>query len=303
MRSLELFAAAYEQRSFTLGAERAHATQSGVSQHISKLEALHGVKLFVREGGRVTPTPAADAFYRDCTALIRAKKAADIRLRSFSSGLSGEVRVGLMPTLSARALAPSLMAFKASHPNVSVHITEAFSGVLTEMVVACEIDFAIVPGIPTPIGLTASPFISTPELFVFGPHFKHETVINIDLRQIAPLRLVLPSAGNTRANTIRTFLATHGIAVHAVLELDSMMATLDLLAQSEWTAILPALMMARHSPGIDLDVRVVEPELTLDLVTLESTKRGLSPCAEAFLEAVRDQCRYLLSPPEAVTPI
>jgi DNA-binding transcriptional LysR family regulator len=38
LRDIRLFIAAYEERSFTAAATRENATQSGVSQHIRKLE-------------------------------------------------------------------------------------------------------------------------------------------------------------------------------------------------------------------------------------------------------------------------
>jgi LysR family nitrogen assimilation transcriptional regulator len=294
MRSLELFVAAYEYGSFTKAAEHANATQSGVSQHIAKLEQIHGVALFRREGGRISPTPAADVFYRDCTALLRAQEAAVSSLKSFSKGLNGEVSVGLMPTLNARALAPSLLTFKAAHPNASIKIVEGYSGALTGMIVSREIDFAVVPSAPAATGLIVRRFISTEEVFVSRANAE-PAATSVDLTTLEPLRLVLPSAGNTRAETIRTYLNTHDIAVEAILEVDSMMATLDLVARSEWSAILPALMMGgRHSEG-RLRVRRITPPLSLDLVTLEAAKRSLSPVARAFRDIILFECSAILS--------
>ena len=70
-RDIRLFVAAYEERSFTAAARREHATQSGVSQHIRKLEDGLRVKLFVRDKGRVVPTPAGDSYYRHCIELLK----------------------------------------------------------------------------------------------------------------------------------------------------------------------------------------------------------------------------------------
>ena len=65
-RSIQLFVAAYEEQSFTVAAQREHATQSGVSQHVSDLEDSLGVKLFFRSVGSVHPTPAGTAYYSAC---------------------------------------------------------------------------------------------------------------------------------------------------------------------------------------------------------------------------------------------
>ena len=49
LRDIRLFIAVYEERSFTAAAKRENATQSGVSQHIRKIEDRFGVTLFTRD--------------------------------------------------------------------------------------------------------------------------------------------------------------------------------------------------------------------------------------------------------------
>ena len=61
LRQIRLFVAAYEEGSFTAAAHRENATQSGVSQHIHKLEARFGAALFSRDTGAIHPTPAGDS--------------------------------------------------------------------------------------------------------------------------------------------------------------------------------------------------------------------------------------------------
>ncbi len=68
---MRLFVAVYEERSFTAAALREHATQSGVSQRIGKIEARFRVKLFIRETGSVVPTPAGENYYSHCLAVLR----------------------------------------------------------------------------------------------------------------------------------------------------------------------------------------------------------------------------------------
>jgi LysR family transcriptional regulator, nitrogen assimilation regulatory protein len=89
LRDIRIFVAAYEERSFTAAAVREHATQSGVSQHIRKLEEGFRVKLFNREKGQVAPTPAAD----NCIQILRNIESSNNAMRAFA-GISGEVSLG-----------------------------------------------------------------------------------------------------------------------------------------------------------------------------------------------------------------
>lgn len=59
---LEKVLAIYEERSFTAAAKRLYLTQPAISQNISQLEKELNVLLFVRDNGKITPTPACEAF-------------------------------------------------------------------------------------------------------------------------------------------------------------------------------------------------------------------------------------------------
>lgn len=300
MRSLKIFVAAFEERSFTLAAQREGATQSGVSQHVRNLEERYGVLLFRRDKGKVVPTPAAENFYIHCLNALRANDIAFLRLKQYSGGLSGDVSIGLMPTVSAAALAPALVTFGKRHPNARVHVTEAYSAALMDQVMAGELDLAIVPVMPTTAGVRISNFFSTQETLVMrrgtmaanGLRDRHGL---IDLTKLGPVQLILPEVANVRANAIRSFLSSNDVELADVIEMNSMMATLDLIAQSSWCAVLPALMMASRAYADSFDVAIFEPGMTLHLVTVEPAHRGLSPIAEAFTDILRESCTQLMA--------
>ncbi len=241
-RDILLFVAAYEERSFTAAAAREAATQSGVSQHVRKLEERFGARLFTRESGRVSPTPAGDRYYLCCLEILRAHAAAREVLRACSAGLSGEVRVGLMPTVTRCALAPALASFTDRNPNVTVGVHEGYSGVLTEQVQQGALDFAVVPGFAGLPGLISRPFAITPEVLVAasGTH-----AVPVRLADLGPLSIVLPGVANTRRHTIESYLQSNGVVVARTITLDAMLATLDMVATTGWVAILPGVMMAR----------------------------------------------------------
>jgi len=287
LQDIRLFVAAYEERSFTAAADRENATQSGVSQHIRKLEEMLGVKLFTRDKGQVAPTPAGDGYYQRCIEVLRAHDAATRAARSYAHGLEGEVNIGLMPTMTRCALAPSLSHFVEEHPNVTVSVLEGYSGALTQRVRAGELDFAIVPAFPGVAGLKSRLFLRTPEVLVTRAGGGRTFLQPTKLSSLGPLKLILPSAINTRRRTLETYCTSNGIEIDRMLELDAMLGTLDLVAQSDWVTILPGIMMAVDEPGGKLVVNpIVDPELWLDLVMIEPQRRSMSAVARAFLERI-----------------
>ncbi len=291
-RDLRLFVAACEERSFTAAAAREHATQSGVSQHIRNLEDRLGVQLFLRGSAAVVPTPAGEDFYRHAVGLLRARDEAMRAARAHAGVMQGEIRIGLMPTMTRLCLAPSLARFMATWPNVLVRITEAYSAALTPMVRGGDLDFAVVPGLPASAGLRVTSFLRTPEVLVsaIGSGLPHLTPVS--LRDVPAPRLVLPGPGNTRRQTIEAYMTSNGIRPSRVIELDAMLGTLDMVASQGWFTILPGVMMAVGEEGGQRRFTVSplgDPPLRLDLVVIEAARRVLRPEADAFLAMLREE--------------
>ena len=290
LRQIRLFVAAYEEGSFTAAAHRENATQSGVSQHIHKLEARFGAALFSRETGAIHPTPAGDLYYRYCVEILRVHEASKNEMKRFRSGLSGAIIVGLMPTMTRSVLGPALATFVAENPNAQVRIVEGFSAVLTERVRAGEYAFAVVPAFKGALGLDTRIFHSTPEVLVSRRTSRRAHMTPIRLKDLGPLDLLLPSPPNTRRRTLDTYLAVNGVRVRKVLEIDSMFGALDLVANTDWVSIFPGIMMASD---IDRDLFtinvIVEPQLILDLVLIEPIRQPMGPLAETFLKLLEDE--------------
>ncbi len=295
LKDIRLFVAVYEERSFTAAAEREHATQSGVSQHVRKLEDRFGARLFTRDRGTVSPTPAGESYYRRCVELLRAYQAAESSVRSYAGGLTGEIAVGLMPTMTRCALTPALSRFGEAHPNVRLRVIEAYSAVLTGQVRAGALDFAVVPGFPGLAGLKSRLFLVTPEVLVSRARSGLTHMEPIGLKALAPLRLVVPGAQNARRTLLETYLVSNNIPIERTLELDAMLGTLDFIANSDWVTILPGIMMVSD---VDRPRRltinpIVEPVLPVDLVLIEPSRRVLSPAARAFVDILQEETERL----------
>jgi LysR family nitrogen assimilation transcriptional regulator len=290
LRDIRLFIAAYEERSFTAAAARENATQSGVSQHVRKLEETFGVKLLSRDKARVVPTPAGDAYYQRCIEVLRAHEEADRAVRTYAKGLDGEIVIGLMPTMTRCALAPVLAKFIDTHPNLVVRVVEGYSAVLTQRVQAGELDFAIVPAFSGGSGLKSRLFLRTPELLVSSARSGLKQLKPIRLSDLGPMKLVVPGQANTRRHLLETYFASNGVRVDRMLELDAMLGTLDFISRTDWMTVLPGLMMADdNEPRLFTINPIVDPPFMLDLVLIEPSRRPISARAEAFLQMLEDE--------------
>src|SRR3989304_6129864 len=93
-----------EEGSFTRAAARENATQSGISQHVAAVERALGVKLFARLASGVEPTPAGLRYYRRCVEAVAEIESANEEIRGFAGLVTGDLRIGLIPTMTRAAL-------------------------------------------------------------------------------------------------------------------------------------------------------------------------------------------------------
>lgn len=290
LRRTRLFVAVYEERSFTEAARRENSTQSGVSQHILKLEDQLGVRLFARQTNSVTPTPAGDAYYAASLQVLSADEQATRLARSFMPGAEGTLSIGLTPTTASTLLAPVLADFAEKNPNVVVRVVEAYSDTIVEKVIAGEFDFGLVPSQEPKPSIRNSFFARSPEFLVVSARAGLPPFRPVRLADLDPLCLVLPSFRQTRRTALEHYFRTCGARVKRRLEIDTMLGTLRLVEQSEWLTILPAIMMVQDFRERRLTVHpIADAPLTLDIFEIHEERTPLTPIATTFVTSLRHE--------------
>ncbi|HEX4555958.1 MAG TPA: LysR family transcriptional regulator, partial [Xanthobacteraceae bacterium] len=107
LRQVRAVIAVCEEGSFTRAAARENATQSGISQHVAAVERALKVRLFERSSVGVVPTPAGLRYYRRCVEAVGMLDTAGEEARDLVGFVTGDLRIGLMPTFTRAVLAPT----------------------------------------------------------------------------------------------------------------------------------------------------------------------------------------------------
>lgn len=284
LRQIRSFVAVHEEGSFTSAAKREGATQSGISQHIRQLESELGVVLLERNGRNVEATLAGKLYYRECVEVLKKLEAAQQSVAV--NHVRGAIRVGLMPTFTRSVLAPALDKFLGSAPGSEISVTEAYSGVLTEMTLKGELDFAVVPAFEGATGISHRLLARDREMLVSAK--RNSNLKPVKLSELGPLKVVLPGPQNTRRRNIETYFSANGVAVAQRLELDAMMGTLQFVAASDWVAILPFVMMVSDLDQGCFDIRALEdPPFYSEFVLIEPARKIMSPAAALFADILK----------------
>jgi LysR family nitrogen assimilation transcriptional regulator len=282
LRQIRAIIAVCEEGSFTRAAARENATQSGISQHIAAL----GVKLFERSATGVKPTPAGQRYYKRCIEAVGQLDNAREEVRGFASRVSGDLRIGMIPTLTRAALAPALDQFTSKHPDVRVYIVEGYSGWLTDLVLNGELDFAVVPTFEGRVGLKSRLLVRDREMLVSNISSGLKPWQPIRLKDLGPLKIILPGLANVRRRNMEVYFQTHGIELAQTIELDAMISTLQMVLRSDWVAILSGMICAAdigRETGRVINP-IYDPPLIAEFVVISPARRTLSTQAQLFLE-------------------
>ncbi len=294
LRQIRAVIAVCEEGSFTRAAERENATQSGISQHVAAVERSLGVKLFERTTGAVKATPAGLRYYRRCVEAVGTLAHAAEEARSLAGQVTGELRIGLMPTFTRAVLAPVLEDFVPNCPDVRLHIVEGYSNALTEMVLDEELDFAVVPAFEGTIGLKSRLLVRDREMLISGRRRGLAPLAPVRLADCRPLKIVLPGPDNIRRRNLDTYFQSHGVEVEALLEMDAMIATLEFVARSDWVTVLPSVISVNDIGRGELIVNpIADPELHAEFVVIQPTRRTLSTQARMFLERFEREVAHI----------
>ncbi len=294
LRQVRAVIAVCEEGSFTRAAERENATQSGISQHVAAAERALGVKLFERTSAGVVPTPAGLRYYRRCVEAVGLLDTAGEEARSLASFVTGDLRIGLMPTFTRAVLAPTLDYFIARHPDVRLHIVEGYSALLTEMVLADELDFAVVPSFEGRIGLKSRLLVRDREMLLSGPRRGLTPLAPVRLKDCRPFKVIVPGPHNVRRRNLETYFHTHGVEVDAMMEMDAMIGTLEFVARSDWVTVLPSLISVNDIASGELIVNpLADPPLRAEFVVIQPARRTLSAQARLFLERFEAEVSHI----------
>jgi DNA-binding transcriptional LysR family regulator len=285
VRQIRAVVAVCEEGSFTRAAQRENATQSGISQHVAALERTLGVRLFERSNAGVRPTPAGMRYYRRCVAALGTLQTGAEEMRELAGRVTGNLRIGLMPTFTRAALAPTLRDYVRDHPDVKLRIVEGYSSVLTEMVLAEDLDFAIVPTFEGRVGLRSRLLARDREMLISGPARGLTPLATVRLADCVPLKIVAPGLPNIRRRNLETYFQTNGVPVEELIEMDAMIGTLEFVAATDWVAVLPALICVNDIARRDLIINPIDdPPLYAEFVLIEPARRVLSVQARLFIE-------------------
>lgn len=148
LQQLRYVIAVAEEASFTRAAARCFVVQSALSHQIKALEKELGVALFARTSRRVELTAAGEAFLPAARISLDAAERAAVAAAAADGLIRGELRIGVIPTVTAVDVPATLKRFHVTHPEVRIVLRVAASDELEAAIASGDLDIGML-GLPT----------------------------------------------------------------------------------------------------------------------------------------------------------
>ncbi|MEG1943014.1 MAG: LysR family transcriptional regulator, partial [Angelakisella sp.] len=139
-----------EEQSISKAATKLFITQPSLSQSIQRLEATLGTKLFTRTSNKLTLTFAGERYCQMASRILKIYNDFELEVSDISNLKKGRVTIGITVFLATYLLPDLLTEFRKKCPNIEVHIVEETSTKLEKLLMAGELDFALMHSSPPP---------------------------------------------------------------------------------------------------------------------------------------------------------
>lgn len=150
-QQLEYIVAVDNCRHFLKAAEKCFVTQATLSMMIKKLEEELGVRIFDRSHQPVIPTETGNKIIAQAKIIIQENNRMKEIVKEEQGQLSGELKIGIIPTLAPYLLPLFIQSFLKKYPSVRLKISELTTSNIIQKLEHRDLDVAL---LSTPLNLT-----------------------------------------------------------------------------------------------------------------------------------------------------
>jgi DNA-binding transcriptional LysR family regulator len=284
---LEMFIALASERHFGRAAALCGVTQPSLSSAIRQLEDQLGVQLVFRGSRFQGLTPEGQRVLDWARRIVGDMRALKTEMRAVHSGLSGNLRIGVIPTalpMVAELTAP----FTQCHPNMRVTILSRTSAEILAGIDSLELDAGITYLDNEPLGRVAqTPLYTEFYRFLCAPTSPLADRAQITWAELAHEALCLLTADMQNRRIINQHLAEAGTRAAATVESNSTIALIAHVKTGLWASIVPMKLAEMFAGQGLIAVPIVAPEAEHMVGLITARHDPQTPVLQALIDAAQ----------------
>jgi molybdate transport repressor ModE-like protein len=273
-----------ETGSFSQAAESNGISQSAVSQKIRALEERYAVTLVERNRRAFALTAEGEAFLGASREIADLYEHIDDRLKSLSSVVEGQLRIGVIYSIGLHELPPYIKAFRSAHPAVEVLVEYRRSWKLYPAVLEGEVDIGLVCYPAKKKGLQIIPFLNDRLVMICHPGHRLAARPSVRLADLEGERFISFEPDQPTRKVIDKAMRDQGVQIHHAIEFDSVETVKRAVEIENGISIVPSRTVLQEvANGALAAVEITSPQLWRPLAVILKRDRARSPVLREFL--------------------
>ncbi|MEO8604208.1 MAG: LysR family transcriptional regulator [bacterium] len=241
---LRTFVTIVDLRSFTRAGRRLGLSQSAISQQIAAQERQLGVKLLVRAGNGVRPTPAGEILLHYARQILAKVDEAQRVLTAYEATGSGVLRIGAGGAACEHLLPSVLQSFHAEFPRVELRVTSGPSVLTIQRLLDGDLDVGMLT-LPIAEAKLRMFELGRDELVVIAaPAHEWAARRRVEARELAGQPLLVYERRSSTFHIVERVLLEAGVFPHIVMELDHLGAVSSMVRAGLGLAVVPRWAVA-----------------------------------------------------------
>ncbi|MGO4326028.1 LysR substrate-binding domain-containing protein [Cupriavidus sp. 2TAF22] len=295
LRHLHSFVAVAQTQHLGRAGEQLGLSQPAISKTLTELEALLGTRLLVRKRSGTELTESGQRFLRHALRVLEDLDEAAGSIDGESERGARRIRIGALPSVVPDLLQEAVLAFRDSHPEVSLAVQTGMNRALIDSLKADLLDIvigrmdnpAVMEGLWFEM-LDAEPLLLAVrrQHALAGPQAGTPT-----LADVMRFPLVVPAQGSVPRHSAESMLARHGFVLPpGVLETSDAYLGQLIALKSDAVWLAPRCAMRQGLESAELALLPISGHGSEEPVgLLRQGGRNLDHAAEAFVQDLRER--------------
>ncbi|MEP7104380.1 MAG: LysR family transcriptional regulator [Chloroflexota bacterium] len=274
--------------SVSRAAEALYVTQPTLTARLHSLERDMGHELFVRTRHGMRLSDEGRALLPYAERAVRALRDGRRAIDDVSTGMAGQLVLGVAPHASTYLLPPALERFVAVHSRVEIAVRTGHSEEVQQMVLKDEVQLGIGRALKHP-DVELIPFHEEELVLVVAPAHPFARRSDVAMADVGGQQLIMFDRTSSYYEITTAAFVAAGVQTRSMMELDNIEAAKKMVERGLGVALLPRTAVDREAAAGALRVVKVSdaPPMKRSIVAMRRRDSGPpSGLVAAFLEVL-----------------
>ena len=267
LKHFRYFEALAQHAHFGHAAEACSISQPALSMQIKELEEKLGTPLFERSPRQVRLTAFGEIFAQRARDILRSVDELEEMARASETGLTGRLRIGVIPTIAPYLLPCIIRSLTEANPELDLHVRETLTPKLIQELGDGRIDTAIVALPVSEPAFAEEPLFSEDFVLIRSAQDATAPIPNID--ELREMRLLLLEEGHCFRDQALSFCNLQTARPWQGLDGSSLSTLVQMVGAGIGVTLLPEMAIGVETRSADVSVthfKVPKPSRQIGMI-------------------------------------